>query len=346
VDTHYYQRKNKKIFYQFLGLGFTFLALFLILGWNLYPKLLLIWQSFLGRLQASCGCTHHLSFANHPFIFSSLIFAGIGILTLLFFLITILIKTNKATKQFIAMSLKNKKLVLSPKLKRVAQSVNLENKIIETKTRGSFIFCFNFFRPKICISTALIQKLSTSELTAVLLHEQYHLSVYDPIKLFFIKILNKILFFIPGLKSLSKQYSILSELAADEYATNGFRNKIPLIQALYKVMGWQKQLILQNKLAVPFFGAVLDERINKLADNDYSPQIKTFTPKLILNIAFIFLFFFVFNVILHSKSSVLTSPANFSCSSGQPQINQCNMGEGNICKMANRSDKHSCQGME
>ncbi len=346
MGTRYYQRKTKNIFYQFLSLALGFLSLFLILGFNLYPKLLLIWRSVLGRLEADCGCTHHLSFANHPFLFSSLILTGAGVLLLCVFLMITFVRTREATRRFIKGSLQGKQTKLSFKLKKAARAIQLDKKIIEASASRPFIFCFNFFKPKICVSTALVKRLSPTELTAVLLHEQYHLSVYAPIKLFIVKILDKILFFIPGLRLLAKQYLTLSELAADEYATNSFREKAPLAQALCKMLAWERRIVLKNDPAVSFFGAILEARVDQLTNNEYTPHLKIFTPKLILNVALIFLLFFVLNIFLDSQSFAFANPAYLPCAASQAEINQCNMGARANCTMADRLDEHSCEGMQ
>lgn len=44
-------------------------------------------------------------------------------------------------------------------------------------------FCHGFLKPKICLSTCLVDLLSPSQLQAVLLHEDYHRQRFDPLRI-------------------------------------------------------------------------------------------------------------------------------------------------------------------
>ena len=71
---------------------------------------------------------------------------------------------------------------------------------------------------------------------------------------------------------------VFSELAADEWATDGFKNKASLASALCKALKWKKELFKKNELAISFFAdRVIEARVNKLADSNYRPKFKLFS---------------------------------------------------------------------
>jgi beta-lactamase regulating signal transducer with metallopeptidase domain len=309
------QRKANIIFFQILGIGLSFLVILLLLGISLYPKLLTISKSLLGRLETICGCTNHFSFINHPFIFTSLILLTLGLVLFFCFSIVKIVKFRNLTTKFIKANLKKKKKNLSVKLKDIIDSVDLEGQLIEIDSRSLVIFCFGWHKPKVCISSGLVNYLSRSELKAVLLHEKHHLDVHEPLKIFIVKLINRILFFVPGLKMLARQYLTFSEMSADQQATNDFQDKVPLARALYKIIKQEEQVSMQNSLALSFFSSITGARVNKLVDNRYIPKFRISPTRLSFSIFLILMIFFllVFSLLLLANRSLAASHSMASC---------------------------------
>ena len=134
---------------------------------------------------------------------------------------------------------------------------------------------------------------------------------------------SKALFFLPGLKLLTRQYLTFSELTADEKATGGFKNKVYLAKALYKVIKLEKQSTIKSNLALSFFSGITEERVNKLADNSYIPKFRFFTAKLSLGVLFIVFLPFVFNLLVSS--------------------NQINNHTTSFCPMTQSNSSHQCE---
>jgi len=340
---NYFQNKSSAIFYKFFSIVIGFFVIFLLFGLALYPKLFIIWQNFLTQLEYSCGCTSHFSFKHHPWLLSAIIFLGLGLTFFIAYLSIRIIKIRRQTRKFIKQNLKTQRRSLSLKLAKVTKVVELQDRIIEINERKPIIFCYGYFRPMVCISTILVKKLSESELISVLQHEKHHLINHDPIKLFLVKVTSKILFFVPGLKILARQYLIFSELAADESATKNFINKAPLAQALAKIIYWHQKLIAKTNLAVSFFDAVLPERINKLTDDDYEPKLGIVSPRLIINSFLLFITLTSFGVLVNSSSAAISQNTNSSCSATEPTTNQCQMTGENACIMGSGGKEHYCQ---
>ena len=249
-----------------------------------YKYFTFVIKSLWGGVQTVCGCQISVSFTNHPYIITGLFILAIGLLTAIFSFIIksvlIYLKTSRFIKKYTT-----RKNAASEKLKHIAQQINLSGKVIEIQIAEPTVFCYGFINPRICISSAVVNLLSGNELKAVLLHEQHHLKVYEPIKLFLVKIISNALFFIPGIKNLAKQYVVFSELAADETATDNFKNKVSLAQALNKILAQKENMLIQKGLAISFFSQIIEERVNKLVDNNYSPKPKFGFIKLFSSVA-------------------------------------------------------------
>ena len=342
------EKKANFTFYQILGIGASFFALLLFLSLKLYPKLFLLWESFLGKLEFICGCANHLSFTNHPTLFTSLISLGLGVAAFFSFVIIKIIKFKWLTNEFIKTNLKNKKQAISQRLEKVSRTIGLENQIIEVKNQKPIIFCFGLIKPRVCISSGFIRKLSNKELKAVLMHEQYHLINNEPIRIFVVKLITKILFFLPGLKSFSRQYLTFSELAADQWATNNFKDKTSLAGALYKVIRWKKQMIAKNELALSFFAnPAMEERVNKLVDNKYKPKFRIFTPKLSIGIALLVFSFIILSGVFSPNSSAMAGHDTAYCLGMESESisqQQCEMSlKRSVCNMSYSLETPLCE---
>jgi len=91
--------------------------------------------------------------------------------------------------------------------------------VVVVAGRGPEAFCAGFLRPRIYVSQAAMQRLSEVELAAVVAHEAHHQRSRDPLRILVSTILVDALFFLPGLRRVSRRYRQLAELAADEAAT-------------------------------------------------------------------------------------------------------------------------------
>jgi Zn-dependent protease with chaperone function len=79
-------------------------------------------------------------------------------------------------------------------------------------------FCAGWLRPRVYVSTAALERLSESELRAVLAHEQHHGALRDPLRLAVSRVLCQALFFLPVLRPLHDRYGDVAELTADAAA--------------------------------------------------------------------------------------------------------------------------------
>ncbi len=314
-------------FYQLLGIALGFFSLLLLLMIRISPDLQILGRNFWHKLETACGCTNHLSFFMHPFLYTTLILSGLIFVCFAFFVFYRIIKLRKKTNNFIKINLAKAKTEPSLKLKKIIQDLNLQSLVIEIKDQNPVVFCYGLIKPKICISSGLVAKMNDRELEAVLLHEQYHLLVREPLKLFVINLLEKTLFFLPGIKYLAGQYRLFSELSADERATNGFKNKKPLADALCRILAWEEQLILKDNLGLSFFShkESTDIRINKLVDDRYAPEFKIFSFRILLGFVLLLTAFVYTNKLVSYDNQTLNQGTNMCMITSMPSTdsNQC-----------------------
>ena len=307
------QGKTNITFYLILGIFIVFIFLLGILLFNIAPIFIHMYHTVITGANPDCDCIHHVPLlTNHPYISTFILFLGLLTTIFLFFIIYNLIKSLLVTKKYINQVVGNK-VELMPKLYHVAISLGLNNKVVAVNSNSLDIFCFGFLKPKICISSRLINQVSKKQLKAILLHEKNHLKSYDPLKLFLVNAIRKSLFFIPGLNHLASQFEIGLELAADERATNNLKETQSLSKALIKIIDLDQTLNhrVNHDVAVTFL-SVTEARIDRLIDSHYKPRFKWFTPKLVMSFVVIIglsVLFFNTQAIL-AKTTEINHPAS------------------------------------
>lgn len=93
-----------------------------------------------------------------------------------------------------------------------------------------------FWRPRIVLSTGLLQLLDEEELEAVVQHERFHLSNRDPLRLMLLYVSASVFWYIPILRSGLEQYRLSREVLADQYAISRLESPLGLGSALLKLI--------------------------------------------------------------------------------------------------------------
>jgi Zn-dependent protease with chaperone function len=96
-------------------------------------------------------------------------------------------------------------------------------------------FCIGFLRPRVVVSTGLIDLLDQAELDAVLAHEASHKRRRDPFRLMVAGVAIRGLFFVPTLADLSRAARLTTEVEADAAAVDRYGSS-SLIRALKAVL--------------------------------------------------------------------------------------------------------------
>jgi beta-lactamase regulating signal transducer with metallopeptidase domain len=86
-------------------------------------------------------------------------------------------------------------------------------------TAEPFAVTHGLLRPRILLSTGLVEALDGAELTAVLVHERHHLQRRDPLRLLAARVLAGYGWYLPLLAWWAQRLALRRELAADRAAT-------------------------------------------------------------------------------------------------------------------------------
>jgi len=167
-------------------------------------------------------------------------------------------------------SLLRRRVATPPELERAAEAVRLAGRLDVVADVRAFSFCYWFVRPRICLSTGLLARLDPDEVTAVLLHERWHLRRRDPLRLVIARYFAAGLYVVPVVEELVEYYTLEKELEADLDAVHALGDVGPLARALYKVLPDADQVELGLLTPVGALSAT-EARIDQLVEGRTVP---------------------------------------------------------------------------
>ncbi|MCA0377122.1 MAG: M56 family metallopeptidase [Gemmatimonadetes bacterium] len=163
-------------------------------------------------------------------------------------------------------------------------------------------FTSGWFAPRVIVAADLPDRLASDELTAVLAHEAVHLRRRDPLRLFALRALASLLFWLPVLRRLAADLEDEVEITADDEVP------APLALALASAV---LTLGAGTERAVP--GTVgfqradlLPRRIRRLAGEDAEPVSHTSTGSLLAATAALVLVWSAGVIVLHPLRDATT----------------------------------------
>jgi len=295
----------------------------------------------LNRIQNACGCQITPSASNSTLTGFAILLGVSLAISFLFTLSKIIISLIK-TKKFINLQ-KINFIKNSKKLTQVAATIGIENRVIEVNTTQPIIFCHGLKNEKIYISSTVVDALSFAQLQAALLHETHHLLTKEPARLLTLKLVG-IFGFIPGINSLIKKYLSFSEIAADELATDNFKERNHLANAMAKILELEEKNIIQKELAVSFFSQITEDRVLNLSETDYKPTFKKELLKAALGMAgaVALVLFFSSNLnIQQAKAQEIYTKSG--CAEKIYQIEKCENGWTKCADKIFHENKITCQ---
>lgn len=127
-------------------------------------------------------------------------------------------------------------------------------------------FTTGWWRPKVYVARDLAQRLTQDELVAVLAHEAEHVRRRDPLRLFALRALAGVLFWLPTMRRLADDLSDEAEITADDAAARQYA--LPLASAILRLAGAN---VDATEPAVGFQRTdLMARRIRRLAGEDAS----------------------------------------------------------------------------
>ncbi|MBN3524135.1 M56 family metallopeptidase [Paenibacillus apiarius] len=154
-------------------------------------------------------------------------------------------------------------------------------RIVVIECRSPIAFTMGLWKPRIVISTGLMELLDSNELEAVIYHEMYHLKHRDPLKTFAVSLFASIMWYLPILKWSRQKYKIAREVLADHYAISRLGTPAHLGSALFKMLK-RGQAAPMPFSYVSFADTSINYRIQQLVDPETDDSWKLpFTPAMI-----------------------------------------------------------------
>lgn len=300
-----FAQRSHRLFLLIIAMGLLPIALLVFASWHSYPLIESAVRLVWGRSENLCNCERvALSFVNP--LYWTAVLSSIGALLLSFAAFAYMaVLLMRRTRSFIYFHTRKR-----------GDTV--------VASDGVFAFCYGFWRPKICVSSGLLKRLSDSEASVVWRHEEYHQKTREPLKSFIVHLIASVYRLIPPFARLAEAYHTDSELAADFFATRGFRDKRSLAGALFAMIENDSLQGSRDRL-IPSFADIVDARISVLAKGKYSHR-PIFTARAIPGFLLIPLFlFFLYGVIFLTTPSRAHAIEPRMCQMMREGAYQCGM---------------------
>ena len=201
----------------------------------------------------------------------------------------------------------------------VAHNLTIDDVVFLNLT-SSHAFCLGFFRPRIWLTSGLVNLLSEAELAAVIAHEAYHCQKRDPLRLAISRALQAGFFFLPVVGDLAKAVKLQQEVAADQAAIAYLKSDLPLLCALQKLIkqgaaGFQSEVSAQASKFIAYSPFnVTEARLKRLVYPPTPTDWRCYLKKWGLNLTIIV---GLVTVVFLSTQPVATHHETITCSPDQ-----------------------------
>lgn len=117
-----------------------------------------------------------------------------------------------------------------------AAAAGLVGRIDVVEARRPFAFAYGWLRPRVCVSTGLVDRLDQHELEAVLHHEGWHVARRDPLRILMAQTVGAAFGVVPEIRRMVHHYVLAIEVAADRHVVATMGHPRSLASALAKTM--------------------------------------------------------------------------------------------------------------
>ncbi|MEV5974958.1 M56 family metallopeptidase [Streptomyces sp. NPDC051921] len=106
----------------------------------------------------------------------------------------------------------------SGRLVRIARRVAPGTDVVQVRADSPFAVTYRLWRPRVAISSRLVERTSDQELAAVLWHESHHARWRHPLGRLLTEVVSSTLWFLPPLRTVREHAAVRQELSADQAA--------------------------------------------------------------------------------------------------------------------------------
>lgn len=216
---------------------------------------------------SSGGCSLAFWLCQQQSIVLDLVTMGMPLMLLvawgLFVGIRQLVRTRRAMQHMLALPQRH----LPASIIACASELGINDRLDVVTHVQAIAFCYGLMRPRICITTGLLDILSSMEIEAVLRHERHHLQRRDPLRSLLWTMLSGMCWW---LEERAEHAHLLRELAADR-AVIMEQGRQPLATALLKLLTQpRRDNLIADGLAISGL-SVTDARIDQLLKPEQVP---------------------------------------------------------------------------
>jgi len=131
-------------------------------------------------------------------------------------------------------------------------------------------FTAGWLKPRVYVASALLERLSPTELEAVLAHEASHVERRDPLRLSLLRFLSCMLFWLPAVCRLTEDIADEAEIRADDRASRD--RPLDLAAAILTLAQWVRPSITAHDRIGFDDRDLLERRVRRLAGEDITPR--------------------------------------------------------------------------
>lgn len=305
-----FAQKANRLFLFIAAIGFLPISMLVFASYEAYPLTESAMRLAFRGGEGLCNCERAALSTIDPWYFAASGASAVALLISIGVFSYAALRLLKRTRAFIYF--------------HTRQTIQSESGEEVVASDGLFAFCYGFIRPKICVSSGLLKRLSKDEASVVLRHEEYHQKTREPFKSFIVHLIASVYSFIPQFSRIAEAYETHAELAADFFATDGLRNKRPLAGALFAMLENDAPREMSARL-LPSFAAVVEARVSMLIKGKYKHRpiftLQTLPGFLLVPSLLILLYGVIF----------FSAPAKAHSSSP------------GMCRAIERADKYQCE---
>ncbi|NUU64401.1 M56 family metallopeptidase [Paenibacillus agri] len=148
---------------------------------------------------------------------------------------------------------------------------SLGTEIIVVQDEAFVALAMGMLKPKIIISTHVLEQFSDKEVKAILLHEWHHCRNRDNVKLFLMTLFTEAFGYWPIMKPIFRYYETWTELLADRFVMTRMGTELHLAKVLLKLSKWGK---IQPAVAVHFAASALNYRMMQVLEPNETVKVK------------------------------------------------------------------------